>query len=330
VIAGSGDNEGEIEGDNMLRAGLIGTDNIAENHWQALLRIGSLHPWACFDRQFETARQFAALHNLEAVAGYDQIIDRSDLVYVGNIQMDLKQEIILNAIEKGVPYLLCEPPFPLLKQDSAALTAKMNGRRMRLMVGFAHRFKEPYRQWQSQLVAGRLGEPVTLWAHICDGWGTELVRKYLQEEIDLIRWIGGEISGIRLHTAVVATVEIPRKALSIIFNLVGGMLASLMLNWDNEFKIVRRGLIGREGTTVMEEKGFSRPERIRFQFADSEPRQSIEFSSYDRQDPGILAMYRMLLEKGPGPAAGVGLADGLRTAALMEQILEKANLLAEC
>ncbi len=314
----------------MLQIGFIGSDQMAQAYLQAFRRIADVQPVVCFDAAPEAALEFAKTNQLTAEREYNSVIDRSDLIYVGNIQSDLKKAILMAALESGEKLIICEPPFPFAAGEAESLIAKADAKKSRLVIGFTSRFKNPLRQFRYQWTSGRIGEAVTYWSHICEDWNLESLERYLQEEIDLIRWFGGEITRVFAQGNQIPTAARPKGALSIILGLENGMNTSLMLNWDTRLKVVRRGLIGRAGTAILEQKGWSLPERMRFQFIGLQSEQVVQFTEADRLDSGILEMEQVLLGKLIKDDTTVAtLADGLRAATIAQQIFQQAFGLAD-
>ena len=308
----------------MLKIGIIGSDIMAQSYVEAFRKITTVQPVACFDSPLETTKEFAKANHLVAEPSYEQVLNQCEMIYIGNVVPDLKKEVMMTAVDLDKKFIICEPPFPFTEKEAQLLIAEVNRKGIHFAISFTGRFKNPLRQFRYQLTSGRIGNAVHYWSHICDEWKSELLLRYLQEEIDLIRWIGGEIiQTIAQGTQIPAASE-PKRALSVIFYLKNGSKASLMINWDLSLKLVRRGLIGKDGTVIIEQKGLSLFEQMRFQLASSNSEQVVKFTDADMLDSGILEMVRLLLGEAIGDKTPVAdLVDGAKAATISQQILEE-------
>ncbi|MEM1108915.1 MAG: Gfo/Idh/MocA family oxidoreductase [Planctomycetota bacterium] len=128
--------------DTPFRFGILGTGNIARQFAEGVADARQSCVAAVGSRSADSAAAFGKLYRLEAAdcfGSYDKLIhsDAIDAVYV-SLPNHLHAEWTIKALEAG-KHVLCEKPFAMNAEESAAMfaTAERTGRR--LMEAFMYR-----------------------------------------------------------------------------------------------------------------------------------------------------------------------------------------------
>ncbi len=318
----------------MLKVGFIGIDNITDLRCRMLTREAEVKLCCCFHADQPEADRLAGCHRMESLQSPERVIEECDVVFIADIDSETKSAAIQQAIDKGKA-VVCEPP--LLMEESAAKRAEQSIDRNRASctVSFYSRFQVPIRSFRDIVRSGRLGEPKNYWVQISDFFTqptgkseafqkSSLLLQLLIEEVDLMRWIGGEVADWKAHYGEQETPGGGRAlALAGLFTLEGGKTASLMLCSSSKWRQATRGFICSEGSLKMGGSDRWRCEEMSFAVCDNPDTQVIHFEEAYNLDLAVRehdhALIRRLLAEG---SPLVSLREGLRACEVASKLIQ--------
>jgi myo-inositol 2-dehydrogenase/D-chiro-inositol 1-dehydrogenase len=141
---------------------------------------------------------------------------------------------------------------------------------VKLMVAFHNRFREGFKKLHETVVSGTLGTPIQFWSQRLGigvgpgpNWRTTpgllcgMTVESLSHDIDLLRWIVGEVVDVR------ANVFASRPDLSgfddhasAVLSLENGSTAIIHASWASHLGMNSRGVVGSKGTAMVAGSGL--------------------------------------------------------------------------
>ena len=252
----------------MIKIAFLGAGGIAQAHARALAEIPDAELTGVFDINPERAEATASKYGAEAHAAVEDCIAASDAVYILT-PPSTHRKLALAAI-RARKHVLCEKPIAIAVDDAEAIVEAAQQAGVWLMTAFNHRFRKGFIRLKEIVESGVLGDVVTFWcqrigmgisaAHY--NWRTDpelmcgMSIESLSHDIDLIRWIAGEITDVRAILAA-SRPEIPGfdDHAHAIFSLVGGGAATLHATWSSQIGTNSRGVVGTKGAAILRGPG---------------------------------------------------------------------------
>jgi predicted dehydrogenase len=252
----------------MIRVGLVGAGGIAEFHAAALNSIPNAQITAVVDTIEERAVKMVATYGGTAYTRLEACFPEVDVVYVLT-PPSTHRALAVQAIEAG-KHVLVEKPLAIAIEDGEAIVEAADRAGVKLMTAFNMRFRTGFRRLQETVRSGQLGQPTHFWSHRLGigvgpgpNWRTTpgllcgMTIESLSHDIDLIRWMLGEVSDVR------AKVSSSRPDLAgfddnthAVLSLTGGGTALIHASWSSHLEQNSRGVIGTEGTALVEGRGL--------------------------------------------------------------------------
>jgi predicted dehydrogenase len=252
----------------MMRIGLVGAGGIAEMHAAALASIPNTRITAVVDTIEERAARMAATYGGTAYTRLEACFPVVDVVYVLT-PPSTHRTLAVEAIEAG-KHVLVEKPLAIEIADGEAIVAAADRAGVKVMTAFNMRFRTGFRRLQETVRSGQLGQATHFWSHrlgigVAPGpnWRTTpgllcgMTIESLSHDIDLIRWMLGEVSDVR------AKVSSSRPDLAgfddnthVVLSLANGSTAMIHASWSSHLEQNSRGVIGAEGTALVEGQGL--------------------------------------------------------------------------
>lgn len=250
-----------------LRIGLIGCGFIGRFHSRAvrgLIRLGLVDAEyaAVCDERIERAREFAEITGARLVtADAEELIDSSevDVVYVC-VPTAGHRELVLRAAERG-KRVFCEKPLSTGLAEAEEMAAAIERAGVAAGVGLVLRHSPVYTVLTSMTADERLGRlmavvfrddqffPVR--GHYGSEWrkdrrlvGSGALLEHSIHDVDVLRWLGGEMRTVRGHVANFAGHEGVEDLATGDFEFASGARAALVSVWHN--------ILGRPSTRRLE------------------------------------------------------------------------------
>jgi predicted dehydrogenase len=252
----------------QINIAIVGAGGIAKRHVEGLRTIDSARIRAVVDVVPEKAEQMAATCGATVYRDLGACLHEVDLVYVLT-PPSFHRELAVEAMEAG-KHVMVEKPIAIHLEDAEAMVAAARRAGVHLMVAFNMRFRRGFRRLKQALESGVLGSPINFWSQRLgmgvgggENWRTTpellcgMTVESLSHDIDLIRWLAGEIQEVR------AVVQESRGDLpgfddnaSILFTLASGATATLHASWSSHLPWNSRGIVGTRGTAMVDGRGL--------------------------------------------------------------------------
>ncbi|MFD1718427.1 Gfo/Idh/MocA family protein [Georgenia deserti] len=324
-----------------MRIGIIGAGGIAHHHVAALRRHSDVAITSVVDLDPSAAHDLAARTGADVVGSVTELVDRVDAVYVLT-PPSARVSIIEQTLAAGRP-VLCEKPLAATVEDGRQIAQLVEAAGVPFMMGFMRRWHQPYRDLHRLVGSGALGRTLQIvrtrggtvrpapgnW-RIDPDRRCGVTMESLSHDIDLLRWLGGEIA-----TAVGATVEsrpdLPGfdDNVAAAVRFTGGGLGTLQLSWTSAVGYNQTAVLGERGAAVVggEDMWTSTALRSRTGEAAEErteyPAAIAGDMGYDGETSAFLELVR-----GAERADAPTVRDGLATLVVAHAILDAADALA--
>jgi predicted dehydrogenase len=253
---------------NRVRIAIAGAGGISSRHIQGLQSIETAEITAVIDVVPERAQQVAAACGATVYSSIEASLPVVDAVYILT-PPSFHCELALQAIEGG-KHVMIEKPLAISLEDAEAIVAAADKAKVKLMTAFNMRFRQGYSLLKKTIDSGELGSAISLWSQRLGigvgadkNWRTtpELLCgmsiESLSHDIDLIRWLGGEIVAVQAQT-LESRADLPGfdDNAAVIFSLASGASATLHASWSSQLSRNSRGFVGRDGTAMVAGSGL--------------------------------------------------------------------------
>lgn len=309
----------------MVQVAIVGAGGIASQHIACLQSIDKARIAAIVDVDIERARRVAEQCGAQPYATLAECLHAVDAVYVLT-PPKFHAQLCLEAIGAG-KHVFVEKPIADTAEEAEAIVRAAEEAGVLAMTAFNMRFRPGFIRLKQALDSGALGEPVSYWCQrLGVGVGNEpnwrttkgqicgMTIESLSHDIDLIRWMCGEITGVRAHLSYTqaAIPEFDDNA-STVFRLASGASAVMHASWSSHLGLNSRGIVGTKGTALVEGEGLWSLNRFRFKTADMQ-HEHVEVLNDRTNEPSYLeeniAFMNAIVHGDPLP---VTLRDGLQT-----------------
>lgn len=316
---------------------LIGAGGVAQTHAEILSDHDQATVVAVCDIDGQRARMVAESIDAESYTDHETLLRDSnpDAVYV-TTPPQARVDIIRDIAERETA-VFCEKPLATTLEAGRTIHDIVKENDIPFMVGFCSRFAEPCQRLRELLVDGKLGDPTQIFSTRAgygvpqgDNWRINpdqacgVTIESTSHNIDLLRWLGGEIataSGAVMNVThpeleqfddnMVATVQFEDGPVGLIQN-----------SWTSHQEYLRHGIIGTEGAAVVEGDEWWRLDRLTYTTQEEPYPKTITFDSETATDMGYAGetdAFVTSLSEGSEPPVGV--SDGLRALSVSHEIL---------
>jgi len=309
-------------------AGIVGAGRIARTHARVLYDHEAVALTAVCDVRAERARVLATDADAEPYTDHRTLFRESDLdvVYIAT-PPGTRVRVIRDAARNGIA-ILGEKPLATTIANGHAIRGIVEDEDVPFMMGFPSRFAEPCQRMRALLADGGVGEPITVFSTRAgygdpqdEDWRLDpeeacgVTIESASHNIDMLRWLGGEIESASGQTAntthpevesfddnTLATVQFERGAIGLLQN-----------SWTSRVEYLRHGVIGTEGTVMVEGDEWWRLDRLTYATeTDTYPR-TITFDAETATEMGYTGQTDAFLESlSAGTTPPVDVYDGLR------------------
>ncbi|MFB6140203.1 MAG: Gfo/Idh/MocA family protein [Halosimplex sp.] len=320
-----------------IAVGLVGAGGVGETHAENLVESERASLEAVCDLDEATARSVAAAADARPFTDPEALFAETDLdaVYVAT-PPKTHAALVREATDRGLA-VFCEKPLAASVDDGRAIADAVADAGVPLMTGFCLRFAEPCLRLRALVADGALGDPVTLFSAragqgvpAAGNWRVDpeqacgVTVESASHNLDLLRWLGGEVAGAGGATANVSHPEIDGFDDNVVATLSfeSGAIGCVRNSWTASVETLHHGVIGTDGAAVLEGDGWWRHDRLTYRTADDRHATTVEFDDATATDVGYRAETRAFLdavEAGADPP--VDARDGLRALELSHEVL---------
>ena len=266
----------------MVNIVMVGAGGIARTHSNSLMRIASANIVGVVDPNRERAETLASRVGASAYEYLEDCADRADVVYILT-PPSTHRELALKAIHAG-KHVVCEKPISISLADAEIMVGSAKEAGVKLMIAFNNRFRQGFKRLKQMVNENTLGTLVNMWSQrigrgIPQGynWRTDpqlmcgMSIESLSHDIDLIRWIAGEIVDVRANI-VVSNPDLKSfdDNAHVVLTLSNGGTAVIHASWSSHLGMNTRGVIGTLGTAVVEGPGLWDGKHFRWKTGEME------------------------------------------------------------
>lgn len=252
----------------MVDIVMVGAGGISRTHSGALMRIPGASIVGIVDPNEERAETLASAAGASTYKRLEDCVDRADVVYILT-PPSTHRELTLTAINAG-KHVVCEKPISISLDDAEAMVQAAKHADVKLMIAFNNRFRKGFNRLREMANTGTLGKFVNMWSQrigpgIPQGynWRTDpqlmcgMSIESLSHDIDLIRWIAGEIVDVRANI-VASNPDLKGfdDNAHVVLTLSNGGTAVIHASWSSHLGMNARGVIGTLGTAVVDGPGL--------------------------------------------------------------------------
>jgi predicted dehydrogenase len=319
-----------------VSVGIVGAGGIARTHAENLGAHEEAEVTAVCDIDAERARRLAESADAAAYTDHERLLEteRLDAVYV-TTPPQARVELVRDIARAGAA-IFCEKPLATTVEDGRALRDVVAAHDVPFMVGFCLRFAEPCRRLHELVDDGDLGDPVQVFSTRAgygvpsgDNWRTDPAQacgvtvESTSHNVDLLRWLGGEVESASGHVANVTHPEIEQFDDNMVATLgfADGPIGLVQNTWTSHVEYLRHGVVGTEGAAVVEGDEWWRLDRLTYATESDEGPTTISFDSETATDMGYAGETDAFLRSVvAGTAPPVGVTDGLRALEISHEI----------
>lgn len=256
----------------MLSTVIIGAGGIADKHVKSLNRIPDVRVIGVIDPNPANAKKIAQQCGAPIIDDLNQVIDDADMIHLLT-PPSKRVDYARLAMEKG-RHVFCEKPVAVTLADAKILHDLALKNKVKFMTAFNMRFRPGYKILQDAVLSGKLGDIISVWIHrtgpgsgfkssLGDSWRTDadlacgMTIESLSHDIDMIRGLGLEISGVSANT-LASRADLPQfdNNTQAFMTLRGGGQVNICASWSSHLPFASRGVIGTRGTAIIEGSGF--------------------------------------------------------------------------
>jgi len=319
-------------------AGIVGAGRVARTHAEVLYNHEDVVLGAVCDVDAERARMLATAADADAYTDHRTLFRESDVdaVYL-TTPPRTRVGVVRDAARSGVA-VFCEKPLATTVENGRKIESIVEEYGIPFMMGFPSRFAEPCRRMRDLLAAGEVGDPVTIFSMRAgyggpqgDDWRIDpeqacgVTIESASHNIDLLRWLGGEIESVSGQTANVTHPELDsfddNTLATVAFER--GAIGFLQNSWTSRVEYLRHGVIGTEGAVIVEGDEWWRLDRLTHATETDPYPRTIEFDAETATEMGYAGETDAFLRSlAAGSSPPVTVSDGLRALEISHAILE--------
>jgi phthalate 4,5-cis-dihydrodiol dehydrogenase len=268
--------------DRKLRLGIAGLGRAFTLMLPTFVGDPRITMMAAADTRAEARGRFAAEFSAKSYVTVEELCadPAVEVVYVATPHQYHARHAVL-AAQHG-KHLLIEKPMALSLAECAAIVAAASAARVRLVVGHSHSFDAPVRRLRALVESGEFGAMRMINAmnytdylyrprrpeELDTAQGGGAVFNQAAHQVDIVRLIGGRITGVRALTGAWDAGRLTEGAYAALITFASGAFAALTYNGHGHFDADElQGWIGEMGHKKVPYPG---PSRRRFADAQEE------------------------------------------------------------
>ena len=316
--------------------GIVGAGKIARVHAEVLYDHEAISLEAICDVRAERAGALATAAEAESYTDYRTLFREGELdaVYIAT-PPGTHRNIVRAAAQNGIA-IFCEKPLARTVAKGQAIREVVEDEDVPFMMGFPSRFAEPCRRMGEFLADGDIGDPITIFSTRAghgdpedEDWRLDpeqacgVTIESASHNIDMLRWLGGEIEDVSGQTANATHPEIESFDDNVLATVTfeRGAIGLLQNSWTSRVEYLRHGVIGTDGAALVEGDEWWRLDRLTYATeTDAYPR-TITFDAETASEMGYSGETDAFVESlSAGRNPPVTVYDGLRAVEISHAI----------
>lgn len=232
-----------------IKIGVLGAGIIAKTFMEAVPNVPDVEVSLICDTSADAARALAEPRKIEWVTDYRQVLHEAvDAVYIA-LPHHLHEEATIAAAEAG-KHILLEKPMSNSLEEADRMLAAVQRARIKLMIGFTHRFHSEMETAKRLIDLGELGRPTMVVDVITTGgkipkwfWqqgqaGGGVLHLNGSHSFDRIHWLmGTDISEVFTYMDTYDPTRTVEDSIVVAMRLANGAVGTTVHNWVGEFKM---------------------------------------------------------------------------------------------
>lgn len=281
----------------MIRTLIIGAGGIAQAHVSSINRIKDMEVAGVIDINYDNAKKIAQKCNAKVYDNMHEALQNVDMVHLLT-PPSKRVEYALQAVDAG-KHIICEKPIATSINDARMIIDAANRKGVLLMPAFNHRFRAGYEKLQEIVKSGKLGKVVNFWSYrlgagsgfgkygLSQSWRTDpnlvcgMTIESLSHDIDMMNGLVGHVNEIYGNTFSTLK-DLPSfdNNANVCFRLQNGGTALIHASWSSHISYSSRGIIGTEGTAMIQGNDLWDFEKLRIKTNEMEQEETIDFEDY--------------------------------------------------
>ena len=232
------------EPSTRIRIGIAGAGIAGRRHGEAFARHPDAAVAAVADVDPARGREAASLFGARCFADYRGMLRAGIDAVVVSLPHALHLACAEDAARAGI-HILMEKPLATTLEDARAIVAAADRARVRLMLGYVHRFRPEVEAARRLIIEGRLGRPATALDRFMSGGMRETPRWVWDageagggvvmyggvHAIDRLRWLlGEEVTEVYAKTATYSNPSLVEDGVCAVLTFASGLTAVLYEN----------------------------------------------------------------------------------------------------
>jgi len=323
----------------MIRIGIIGTGGISRTHVAMLeQRPDQARITAVVDLAPENAQWLVDKTGAKFYANVAEALGDIDAAIVTTPPRS-RVDVIRTLAEAGKA-ILCEKPLAGTVEDARAIADIVNTTGIPFMVGFMRRWHPPYAELRALARSEELGRPLQFYRRrmgileqqagnwrVSSNQLTGFTIESVSHDIDLLRWIGGDIVEAR-GEVIESRSDLPGYDDMVVATLrfANGAVGILQIAWSAHIFENAVGVYGTEKAAVIDGEGFWSSDRLRIKSKSDAKTTETTFAEADASEFGYGGQMDTFLALAYGENVDhPGVADGVASIEISSQILASSS-----
>jgi predicted dehydrogenase len=247
----------------MHKTVIIGAGEISNSHAKALHELG-IGIAGVIDLNPVRAQELADQYCSKVIQSLDEVLGEVDMVHIFTPPAH-RVEYVRQAAAAG-KHLFVEKPIALSIADAKEIITLASANRVKLMIGFNHRFRSGYRMLQEAVQDGRLGDVVGVFSHRLGAgvgigctplntvWrsGCGMSIESVSHDIDMLLHLVDGVESVSANTygTVPDCLTFDNNA-NVTFRLKNGGTGLIHASWSSYLGYSSRGVIGTKGAAMI-------------------------------------------------------------------------------
>ena len=254
----------------MIEIGIIGCGAMGRHHGEAYRQMENVRVAGVADLVEEQAKRLAADLEARPYADFRDMLPEVEAVVVCTPSFQ-RVDVVTECARAG-KHVFSEKPLALNLADADRILGAVEAAGVKFMTGYVLRFTQPYSTLCETFNSGELGRLITCWTRrympcplsILERWYGDQDKSggvavdFASHDIDLLRWIGGDVRTVFAHVARVrAGVRADEHAQALLTFKNGGM-GAIDVSWSSWLDETSLGVIGSQGSMIVDRSGAVR------------------------------------------------------------------------
>lgn len=320
----------------QLRIGIVGSGGIARTHVRELQRLPGVEITAVVDLDRSRAEWLVA----EGVAFHADVTHILEYIDAAVVTTPPRARVsIVNELARAGKAILCEKPIAGSWEDACDIEAVVHETGIPFMMGFMRRWHPPYQELKRAAGSEDLGRPLQFFRRrlgfldigegnwrVSEGQRTGFTIESVSHDIDLLRWLGGDIVEARGEVVSSRGVDSDYDDMMVAtLRFRSGALGMIQSAWSSLVSDNAVGVLGTGSAAAIEGQGMWRSEKLRVGNRDQQDVVARTFTEQEAEDPGYTGQARAFVSLARGEQVDhPGVADGVAALRASLDILESA------